>query len=198
MKTLIAALLASAFLATPASATVLTSLLHVDNGYEVFVSTSDNTQGTSFGSGNNWPAGFVNNTTLTAGQDYYLHIFAYDQGGIAGLLGQFSLSSTDHVFANGFQTLLTNTTDFKGNNVGFNGSYTAVGDLGANGSGPWGFQGDVNGSARWVWSGDAHNNNAAYFSTKITAAVSNDVPEPATLALFGLGLVGVAALRRKR
>jgi hypothetical protein len=174
------------------SAAVLTSNMSVDNGYRIYVSTADNVQGTLFGSANNWYSTYTDSTVLAADQSYFLHIYAYDQGGIAGLLGEFSLTGGGHVFANGQTSMTSNTTNWMGNNTGFGSSYGAVIGLGNDGVGPWGYRPNIVNSATWIWAGDANNNDQAYFTTRITA-----VPEPTTVAMFGLGLLALGAAGRR-
>ncbi|MES2015357.1 MAG: PEP-CTERM sorting domain-containing protein [Pseudomonadota bacterium] len=194
MNKMIRAAIAGVLLMVAASsqATVLTTNMSVDNGYVVYISTANNVQGTAFGNAANWYTTYTNTTTLAADTTYFLHVFAYDQGGIAGLLGDFSLSGSGHKFANGQTSLTTDITNWMGNNSGFGNAYGAVGSLGNDGVGPWGNRPNIVDSATWIWAGNAYDNNAAYFTTEITA-----VPEPTTVAMLGLGLLALGVARRR-
>jgi MSHA biogenesis protein MshQ len=204
MKTIItgAAALATAVLfAGTACASILTSKLNVDNGYAVYISTSNDTAGTSFGSAENWNNTYTDTTTLAAGTDYYLHIRAYDLGGMAGVLGEFSLAGSGHHFANGTTSLTTDTTSWLGNDTGFSSPYVTLSDLGPNGIGPWGTISGVSSGARWIWAGDADANDVSYLSARIladAAGPSNNVPEPGSVALVGAALLGLARTRSKK
>jgi MSHA biogenesis protein MshQ len=146
----------------------LTGSLNVDNTFIAYISTDDSVQGTFLGSGNDWPTTVDIASSLVTGQDFYLHIYATDVGGVAGFLGEFALTGGDHTFSNGLTTLNTNASNWSVSTTGWS-SYEAARAYGANGVSPWGAIGGVDSAAEWIWSADSSGDNVNYFSTKISA-----------------------------
>ena len=182
----------------PASATLLSGLMNVDNLFTAYLSTNDTLLGTPIGSGTNWPTTYSVGGPLTGGVPNYLHVLATDQGGPRMFIGQFSLSDTGFSFSNGTQGLLTNASNWQVSNTGFGVSYVPVSDEGPNGCCAWGNIPAVDANARFIW-GDLAT-SVVYFSTTITPnrVGGNPIPEPGSLLLLGTGLLSLAGVRRRR
>lgn len=154
----------------------LSGTLHVDNSFEVFISTDDSVEGTLISSGTNWPTAYTLATTLSAGQEYYLHVKALDAGGAAGFIGSFELTGTDHTFSNGLATLNTNTTDWIVSKTGW-GDYVPASSFGVNGVSPWGNRPAIDSNAQWIWSSDNNADNFNYFSIKILVPITAPIAD---------------------
>ncbi|KAB2319105.1 PEP-CTERM sorting domain-containing protein [Betaproteobacteria bacterium SCN1] len=100
-----------------------------------------------------------------------------------------------------------------GNNA--SGGWTNFTTGNSNGASPWGAMGGIDPDASWVWYAGGNCNTAnptiggcdagEWLVFRIAAAATPDnpvpdshgVPEPASIALFGLGMLGLAAFRRR-
>lgn len=148
---------------------VLSGKMTADNEFVAYISTSASSLGTQIGSGTDWAVTYtLNNSILSIGQDYYLHVKATDVGSIEGLLGTLNVTGS-FVFANGQQTMNTNPSYWTAYNT-FGGSAITPVALGSNGMSPWGTRSGIASNAQWIWR-DPRNTSGGevvYFTTKIS------------------------------
>jgi PEP-CTERM motif-containing protein len=193
-----------------ARATAVSGDLTGDNYFFAYISTSDSVLGTLVASGNEWwiPQIF-RSVSLAPGNDY-LHIEVINNGYLGGFLGQFTLSDTGASFTNGLQTLLTDTTDWRGAYNNGNSSDTAqswvmptdsVVSFGQNSDSPWYIRPGISGNADWIWPDDTYSLSGAgacSFCTVDFSTLIDPVPEPSALALLGAALIGFGTTRRRK
>ena len=204
-KSLLAAAIAATtvLFAAPASATLLTGKLNVDDQFQAYFSTNNGVQGNLIASGNAWETTYSLSQALTAGQSGFLHIQAHNGGGPGGFLGAFSLSDSNFKFANGTQSLLTGDSAWTYNTSGWTSNqwFTPVNE-GAEGVAPWhAISALASANPSWIWnyvSNNSGDTNTLYFSAQVISNTAGNVPEPASLALFGLGIAGIAVMRKRR
>jgi hypothetical protein len=197
-----------------ASATTISGSLTADNAFFAYISTSSSTLGTLVASGNNWPTAFsISAAALTPGVPNYLQIEVINYGLQGGFIGDFTLSDTSFIFANGMQSISTQTTDWSG--IYNNSNNTVVAQpwvmptggttsFGANGVAPWGTISGISSGADWIWPNDSNSlpggNACANCTVDLMLAIlpSTSVPEPASLLIFGSGVLAMAGILRRK
>ena len=197
----------------------------VDNSYALYYGTA--TQANVFvGSDNNWGTTETYNFDLPTNNFIYV-VTQSDLAVAQGFLAQFTnLTTNERFYSNDSQWQVTATgrygyAPYSGSvsdfaeltsqlllaNAGSNPSagWVATTAGAANGASPWYSRPNIDAAARWSWynSNNSANptlggfNHNEYLIFRISVAAST-VPEPSTLLLFGLGLVGLSFARKRQ
>ena len=228
LKSMLTKLLASLVvsgLAIQANAIPFEVDITVDNSYALYYGTE--TQATNFvGSDGSWPS--AESYTFDLPTSNYIYVVTQSDLAVAqGFLAQFTnLLTNERFYSHDSQWQVTATGNYgaapysgssadflelnsqlvlanAGNNPSNGWTNTTAGA--ANGASPWGIIAGIDSAAHWAWynsNGSANPtlggfNHDEYLIFRISVGAS-EVPEPATLLLMGLGLLGLGAARKRR
>jgi hypothetical protein len=174
-----------------------------DDNFRVYLSTDliASPSELIFTKGDSWSnTAAFSNAALTAGQNVYLLVDAYNASGPAMFIADFSLTGTGFKFQNNSTSLSTDTIHWT---VGQTDFATATGtpfSMGSNTPGLqiWGQRQGISSTAQaiWAYNADWANGQAghAYFVTQLVSTV----PEPSTYGLMAAGVLLLAARPRRR
>lgn len=177
------------------NAGIITGNLTADNKHTTYISTSQTLAGEQVAFGDELSEIESFSYNLETGVDYFLHIFAQDEGNMGAVLGEFFLTGGGHEFANGQNTIYTNNTDWLVKTNGWDGDELATSYAFNDGKGPWTEVTDISSSAQWIWNGNLNGQEQLYLSLAILAI---PVSEPSTLAVLALLILAIVIRQRMK
>ncbi len=176
-----------------------------DDSYDFFITGAPGVTGLPVGSGSGWETPEEFDVTVPVGEPLWLHIKGYngfDHGGDwAGIVGQFELPKGHFFVGTDFESMLTTTSAWMGNELDFGSALGPVTSITAYGGSPWGTTpGAFDPSAEWIWYGDPRlgQGGETYSPVYLSMPFQVFTPEPGTLTLLAFGGAGLLARRRRR
>jgi len=200
--------------------------LTADNHYVLYYGTEDANSLTYVGQnevtdiGSSGGRAWTNPETwnFTTDRGDYLYVLGWsDDASAQGWIGEFNYNNGFDVFSNkkdweyfsasrdldpGYVWIDSNERTGLKNliqsaNSGIPQGWSAVQYSLPNGSSPWGLYSQISQDASWIWGtpliGSGFSGEYFIFRTKI-----DPVPEPATMLLMGIGLAGLAGIRKRK
>lgn len=196
LKMLLAVLLLN--VGSVAFAGTINGVLTADNLFWLYVGNSTGSDLQFIGSGNNWQQAYsFNNFSANPGD--YIYVLAANQGGPEGWQGYFTPQGGSIIYTNSASWVASPTTpstvSVTSALIG-GATWGAVSDPSVNGYNWGNIVGNTN--ADWIWSASVAPGDPAVLFRTTTAVVVSAVPEPSSMALFGLGAALLGMMVRRK